>query len=338
MTATHPLPVIRPAAHWPSRSPRPAARARHPRPPAPSPCRRPRIREDTLRTSVVWFRTSVEYRATALQAYRLAGLMLDRALPDGTWTAALEQTGEFSSKPPAVILDVDETVLDNSESERAQHPGGTVYSERGGPTGATSERRRRFGRARIHAARGREGVAVFYVTNRDRALEQATRDNLAKYGFPLDAARDTVLTRAERPEWTSSRSPRGRSLVAQDFRILLLVGDDFGDFVAGARGTLAARKSLDDANAAMWGVKWIALPNRSTDRGRPRRAVARLLPGGRHHAAGACLDAVGVARSSSGWRRGSAARTWAACPRPDLNPHPCRAHHTWDEALALGNG
>ena len=102
---------------------------------------------------------------------------------------------------------------------------------------------------------------MFYVTNRDRALEQATRDNLAKFGFPLDAGRDTVLTRAERPEWASSDKSSRRSLVAQDFRVLLLVGDDFGDFVAGARGTLAARKSLDDANAAMWGVKWIALPN-----------------------------------------------------------------------------
>ena len=106
-----------------------------------------------------------------------------------------------------------------------------------------------------------KGVTVFYVTNRDRALEQATRDNLAKFGFPLDPSRDTVLTRAERPEWTSSDKSSRRSVVAQDFRILLLVGDDFGDFVQGARGTLAARKALDEANAAMWGVKWIALPN-----------------------------------------------------------------------------
>ena len=47
--------------------------------------------------------------------------------------------------------------------------------------------------------------------------------------------------------------------MAQDFRILLLIGDDFGDFVAGARVTLAGARALDEANAAMWGVKWIAL-------------------------------------------------------------------------------
>jgi predicted secreted acid phosphatase len=30
---------------------------------------------------------------------------------------------------------------------------------------------------------------------------------------------------------------------------------------AGPEAALAARKALSDANAAMWGVEWIALPN-----------------------------------------------------------------------------
>ena len=215
-----------------------------------------------LPDSIVWFRTSVEYRAVTTQAYRLATLMLDRALADTTWTAALEQTGDFGSKPPAVILDADETVLDNSESQERDVRDGAAYSEARWAVWCNERRAVPIpGALEFTRAAAAKGVTVFYVTNRDRALEQATRDNLAKFGFPLDSGRDTVLTRAERPEWTSSdKSPR-RSVVAQDFRILLLVGDDFGDFVQGARGTLAARKALDEANAAMWGVKWIALPN-----------------------------------------------------------------------------
>jgi acid phosphatase len=215
-----------------------------------------------LPDSIVWFRTSVEYRAVTTQSYRLASLMLDRALEDKTWTAALEQAGDFGSKPPAVILDIDETVLDNSESEERNVRAGTAYSE--AQWAAWCDERRAApipGALEFTRDAAAKGVAVFYVTNRDRALEQATRDNLAKYGFPLDVARDTVLTRAERPEWTASDKSSRRSLVAQDFRILLLIGDDFGDFVAGARGTLAARKALDEANAAKWGGKWIALPN-----------------------------------------------------------------------------
>jgi len=83
-------------------------------------------------------------RATAVQAYRLASLMLDRAMADRAWTAALEQTGDFASKPPAVILDVDETVLDNSESEERDIREGAVYSEARWRRGATSERPCRF--------------------------------------------------------------------------------------------------------------------------------------------------------------------------------------------------
>ena len=215
-----------------------------------------------LPDSVVWFRTSVEYRAVTTQSYRLATLMLDRALADRTRTAALEQAGDYGSKPTAVILDVDETVLDNSESEERNVREGTTYSEAGWAAWCNERKATPIpGALEFTKAAAAKGVTVFYVTNRDRALEQPTRENLAKYGFPLDATRDTVLTRAERPEWSSSEKSSRRALIAQDFRILLLVGDDFGDFVAGARGTLAARQALDQAHAAMWGVKWIALPN-----------------------------------------------------------------------------
>jgi acid phosphatase len=215
-----------------------------------------------LPDSIVWFRTSVEYRAVTTQSYRLATLMLDRALADRTWTAALEQTGDFGSKPPAVILDVDETVLDNSESEERNIREGAAYNETRWADWCNERRATPIpGALEFTRAAAATGVMVFYVTNRDRALEQATRDNLARYGFPLDAGRDTVLTRAERPEWAASDKSSRRALVAQDFRILLLVGDDFGDFVAGARGTLAARNALHEAHGAMWGVKWIALPN-----------------------------------------------------------------------------
>jgi predicted secreted acid phosphatase len=67
--------------------------------------------------AVLWVQSAVEYRATSLQAYRLAQRALDDALADATWTAALEQTGDFAGLPPAIILDIDETVLDNAYYE-----------------------------------------------------------------------------------------------------------------------------------------------------------------------------------------------------------------------------
>src|SRR6185295_11372704 len=75
------------------------------------------------------------------------------------------------------------------------------------------------------------GVTAFFITNRDHQVEQATRDVLARLGVPLDAKEDTVLTRHERPEWDSSDKTTRRQAVAARYRILLLVGDDLGDFI-----------------------------------------------------------------------------------------------------------
>src|SRR5512138_1379419 len=68
---------------------------------------------DTL-NAVAWTQTSVEYRASALQAWSAARASLPKALKHKKWSAALEQTGKFKKLPPAVIVDIDETVLDNS--------------------------------------------------------------------------------------------------------------------------------------------------------------------------------------------------------------------------------
>ena len=64
--------------------------------------------------STLWVQTSVEYQTLARQAYKLAEIQLKAALKDRKWTASLEQTEKFANLQPAVILDVDETVLDNS--------------------------------------------------------------------------------------------------------------------------------------------------------------------------------------------------------------------------------
>ena len=56
-------------------------------------------------------------------------MVLDDALVDPGWTAALEQTGDFAELPPAIILDIDETVLDNSFFEARLTIDGEAYSD-----------------------------------------------------------------------------------------------------------------------------------------------------------------------------------------------------------------
>ncbi|MDO7542913.1 MAG: hypothetical protein MUR50_00125, partial [Gammaproteobacteria bacterium] len=62
--------------------------------------------------SVLFQQTSAERLAASLQTFETAKHALDKALADPTWSALPGQT-KYQNKKPAIILDVDETVLDN---------------------------------------------------------------------------------------------------------------------------------------------------------------------------------------------------------------------------------
>lgn len=219
----------------------------------------PRARYPGL-NATLWVQTAAEYRATAEQAYSAAARALADALADSTWTAALEQSEPYREKPPAIVIDVDETVLLNTP-----HQAQLVLEDREFEP-VTWDRWVQLAAAEpvpgaleflLEAAR--RGVKVFYVTNRGASQEAATRANLEKHGFPLDPERDTILLYGERPEWDRDKSSR-RAVVARDHRVVLVVGDDLNDFVS-ARVSRARRDSLVGAYETWWGHRWIALPN-----------------------------------------------------------------------------
>jgi acid phosphatase len=228
-------------------------------------CAQPAPRNHEQLNATAWAQTAVEHDAICLQAYRQARLQLDRALKDRKWTAALEQTGQFGRLPPAVILDVDETVLDNSHGQvRAIHKDvdwspalwDEWVAEEAAPPLPGAVEFTQYAHSR--------GVTVFFVTNRDKKHEEATRRNLEKHGFPVRAAKgpatDTLLCRGEKPEWVSDKGTR-RAEVARNYRVLLLIGDDLGDQMSNVRTTLEERRKLAAKYSDYWGTRWIALPN-----------------------------------------------------------------------------
>lgn len=210
--------------------------------------------------STAWVRTSTEYEALALEAWRLAIERLDEGLAHPFWTAALEQTGGYQDLPPAVIVDVDETVLDNSPFQtRLIHEGEEFDPEAWALWVEEAAAPPVPGALEFARAAQRRGVTIFYVTNRDQPLEAATGRNLEAAGFPVDPEQDRILTRGERRDWTSDKSSR-RAVIAARYRILLLVGDDFNDFVS-ARLSPAQREGLATRYGDRWGRQWIMLPN-----------------------------------------------------------------------------
>jgi acid phosphatase len=223
------------------------------------------VKQHDLTFATLWMQTSVEFQGHALGTYRAAEVMLDRALADKNWTAApAEQSGDYANKPPAVILDVDETVLDNSayqvwmlkngESFNPKSWGKFVNDVMSTPIAGSLE---------FTKAAAEKGVKIFYVSNRTGDLEEATRKNLEKYGYPMGGNVDTVILKKERPEWKSSKKGVRRAHIAKDYRVLMVMGDNFGDFVDGYKGSVSERQTLFEDHNDMWGTKWIVIGNPS---------------------------------------------------------------------------
>ena len=222
---------------------------------------------------MLWVRTSAEYRAAAEQAYHLAQVQLERNLDRASpsWSAALEQAADCSELAPAIIVDVDDTVLDSSPFQAY------LISRNAEFRSDLWEAWVREGRAQavpgaldflrsVHA----QGINIFYVSNREVHLEEATVRNLQALGFPVDPGGADVLSKDERPDWGLDKRSR-RQFVATTHRVLLIVGDDLNDFLSVPKDDPQARMDATRAHQAYWGVKWILMPNPMY--GRWRRAV-----------------------------------------------------------------
>ena len=217
--------------------------------------------QDDNLNATLWRENSVEYKANTLSMYQLAQIRLDEALADKNWTAATEQTGNFQDLPPAVILDADETVLDNGGYESWLVVAHKEFSGKTwGAWVAAAEAKAVPGALDFTKYADSKGVKVFYVTNRSADQEEATRKNMEALGFPMGGNVDTFLTSKEKEDWTSKKGTR-RAFVAKDYRILLLVGDNYGDFSDDYSKSEADRLASLQANMAHIGHDWIVIAN-----------------------------------------------------------------------------
>ena len=216
--------------------------------PAPAPCN-PGL---ALVDATAWLQTSAEYRAIATQTYAVARDALDAAL-----AAPADAT-----RPPAVILDLDETAMLNLPFETRMINQGKAYDQKAWSQWVSEAAATPVpGAAEFLAYARSRGVTPFYITNRLATEEAATRRNLETLGFPLDPNEDTILTRGERPEWTAGDKTPRREYIASRYRVLLLFGDDLNDFVPAQGKTIDERFDVIRANAAKWGHTWFMLPN-----------------------------------------------------------------------------
>ena len=209
--------------------------------------------------SVLYSQTSGEIKATFIQTYNTATELLDKSINDVAWDAALESESKVG-RTPAIILDVDETVLDNtpfnarSIMTQTNYPEGWdvwIYEEKATLIPGVSD---------FLLNAHNKGVKIFYVTNRRTIYEEATKNNIIKLGLPFDEDIDVLLTRGENG-WGSSKASR-RSYISENYRVMMMFGDNLNDFFdLPDKADYVTRKDSTLKYQNMWGSKWFMLAN-----------------------------------------------------------------------------
>ncbi|WP_157062657.1 5'-nucleotidase, lipoprotein e(P4) family [Pseudoxanthomonas dokdonensis] len=218
--------------------------------------------------AVAWIQTSVEYTALSTQTYRAAADHLDAALKHKHWDALApdERGNELKGLKPAVIMDVDETVLDNSPYQARLIADGKEYNDLSWDQWVAEKKAKAVpGVLDFARAATAKGVTILYISNRAVHLKEATLANLREQGLPV--ADDSVFlglgTVLPGCEQQGSEKGCRRKLAGQKYRVLMQFGDQIGDFVEVPANTREGRKALYDNYRDWFGERWWMLPNPS---------------------------------------------------------------------------
>jgi len=216
--------------------------------------------------ATLWMQSSAEYAATVRGIYAAARRSLDLALADPEWNAlpAGEFQAGFEVKPPAIVVDADETLIDNSAFQARGVIEDAAYSREAWLEWVRAEKAAALpGAIEFANYVNDRGVTIFFVTNRDAPDEvEATVANLRRLGFPIAADGSNVMLRGDMRAPDREKGER-RRLVDRNYRVLLLLGDNLSDFLDGVNADVATRERLMAPYAGWWGERWFMLPNPS---------------------------------------------------------------------------
>jgi 5'-nucleotidase (lipoprotein e(P4) family) len=216
--------------------------------------------------AVAWSQTAIEHDLIYLQTYRDAQARLLAALHDRHWDALGkgDRTTPLRGLKPAVILDIDETVLDNSPFAARMVQGNHEYNEADWAAWCREENARALpGAVEFTQFAAKHGIAVVYISNRAKDLDQATLANLRKAGFPVSGPQSFLGlgTVVDGCEQAGSEKGCRRQLVARHYRVLMQFGDQIGDFVDVLANTADGRRKAVADYLPWIGTRWFVLPN-----------------------------------------------------------------------------
>lgn len=208
------------------------------------------IQDSQLHTenAVLWQQTAAEYRALCYQTYNMAKMQLEQKLHAHAFPY---------EKKPAVVMDLDETVVDNSFYNAQLLLDGEGYSKETWKEWSDLEKAGAVpGAIEFIAFAQEKGVEVIFISNRRVSELNSTMNNVAALGVTGVDSTNYYLREDE-----GSKMSR-RASVMEEHEILMLFGDNLADF-----NEIFDKRSNTDRNALVaemkddFGSKFVVLPN-----------------------------------------------------------------------------
>ena len=204
---------------------------------------------ETETMGLLWMRTSAEYRALAYQGYNVAMNAVKMAVTDPS----------HQRKPLAIVLDADETVVDNTKlmGESIVNGNGRFDAPWWRQAVYQGKSQAMPGAVEFLNEVHKQGVEIFYVSNRYAPVNlDVTIQNFKELGFP-SVDKDHVLLF----EKDSDKQPRFDA-IAKKYAVVLYMGDNAGDFPIGTKGkTLVERNAIVDSHKDDFGTTFVVFPN-----------------------------------------------------------------------------
>ena len=207
----------------------------------------------TIPNDIKWVRSSVEYQAICIQTYRCA------------WEA-VKIANSHLNENWAVILDVDETVLDNSPYEEMLIEKGLKYPAQWAEWVKSANAEPIPGvEAFLDSTRSLGKFShVVFITNRDSSFEKATVENLKLRDLWSD--NDLILCRQEKSDTKAVRrnevvTGTGRCSGTEGWKIIALIGDQLPDVSDYSRDLSPEELRNTFKDSPIWGNQSFVLPN-----------------------------------------------------------------------------
>lgn len=201
--------------------------------------------QEYMEAATLWQQSAAEYRALTYQAYNIArdqlALQMKRAQGDKL----------------AIVLDLDETVLDNSP-----YQGMTILEDQGFTPKSWDEwvdlgqAQAVPGSVEFLKYAQSMGLEIFYVSNRVSSQLDITYQNMVELGIPVK--RENMFFRTT----TSGKKDRRDRIKNQGYTVVMLLGDVLADFhELFETYNINERRILSEKFAREFGRSFIVFPN-----------------------------------------------------------------------------